>query len=216
MVDPYVLRFVRESLPAAPARVLEIGAGDGALARALTAEGYDVLAIDPASSSEEVRPVALHELQAPAGSFDAAVAVVALHHVEPLRRSCRRLAELVRPGGALVLDEIDVERFDEAAARWWLERRPPDHEHEQDHGHGHEPLSPEAAVAWLRHHCHALDVIEDALVEGFELGPLVRGPYLYRWDLGPALRAPEEELIAAGGLPAVGVRIVGRRRTARA
>lgn len=212
MLDPGVLRFVRESLPEAPSRVLEVGAGDGELARALTADGYDVVAIDPAASTALVRPMALHELQEPVRSFDAAVAVVSLHHVDPLHSSCRRLAELVRPGGTLVLDEIDVERFDGRAARWWLEHRPPDHEHDQDHGHGHEPLAPEAAVAWLRHHCHALGLMEDALVEGFELGALVRGPYLYRWDLGPELRVPEEELIAAGRLPAVGVRIVGTRR----
>jgi SAM-dependent methyltransferase len=210
MLDPGVLRFVRESLPPSPARVLEIGAGGGELARALIADGYQVVAIDPASTSELVQPVALHELHEPARSFDAAVAVVALHHVEPLGRSCRWLADLVRPGGTLVVDEIDVERFDERAARWWLEHRPPDYDH--DHGHGHEPLTPEAAVAWLRHHCHALDVMEDALAEGFELGPLVRGPYLYRWELGPELRASEEELIAAGALPAVGVRVVGTRR----
>jgi hypothetical protein len=32
--------------------------------------------------------------------------------------SCRRLAEALRPGGTLVLDEIDVERFDEVAGRF--------------------------------------------------------------------------------------------------
>jgi SAM-dependent methyltransferase len=210
MLDPGVWRFVRESLPAPPSRVLEVGAGDGELAQALTAEGYDVVAIDPATSTDRVRPVAVHDLEEPGRSFDAAVAVVSLHHVEPLRESCRRLAELVRPGGTLVLDEIDVERFDERAARWWLDHRPPDLDHD------HERPAPEAAVAWLRHHCHALDVMEDALVAGFELGPLVRGPYLYRWDLPTELRATEEDLIAAGRLPAVGVRIVGTRRRGQA
>ncbi|HTX13044.1 MAG TPA: methyltransferase domain-containing protein [Solirubrobacteraceae bacterium] len=206
MLDPCVLGFVRESLPPAPARVLEVGAGDGELAAALASAGYDVVAIDPASTTDTVRAVPLHELSEPAGSFDAAVAVVSMHHVEPLRRSCRLLAEVVRPGGKLVLDEIDVERFDESAARWWLEHRPTPEEHE------HEPPTPEAAVAFLRHHMHHLDAIEDALVEGFELGPIARGPYLYRWELGPEFRAPEEALIAAGRLPAVGVRLVGTRR----
>jgi SAM-dependent methyltransferase len=211
MLDPGVFGFVLQSLPPPPARVLEVGAGTGELANALASGGYDVVAIDPASTTESVRAVALHELAEPPGSFDAAVAVVSMHHIEPLRRSCRVLAEVLRPGGTLVLDEIDVDRFDDSAERWWLDNRPRHEEHDS-----HEAPVPGAVVAFLRHHCHALNTMEDALVEGFELGPLVRGPYLYRWELGPELRAVEEELIATGGLPAVGVRIVGRRRPSRA
>ena len=37
------------------------------------------------------------------------------------RSRAARLAELVRPGGVLAIDEVDVERLDERAARWWLE-----------------------------------------------------------------------------------------------
>ena len=66
--------FVRANLPEPPARVLEIGAGSGRLARALRAAGYDVLAIDPKSDNEDVGPVALADVDEPAGSFAAAVA----------------------------------------------------------------------------------------------------------------------------------------------
>jgi SAM-dependent methyltransferase len=207
VLDQNVARFVLASLPAAPARVLEVGAGEGELAEALRSSGYDVVAIDPASSSPNVRPVALHELREPAKSFDAAVAVVAMHHVEPLRESCRRLAEVVRPGGRLVLDEIDVDRLDERAAQWWLEQHGP--------GHG-ERSTPEEIISFLRHHIHDLTTIEDGLVEYYSLGPGARGPYLYRWELGPELRGAEQKLIAAGRLPAVGVRLVGIRRPDRA
>lgn len=202
MLDPGVAGFVLEALPPAPARVLEVGAGEGELAVALAGAGYDVVAIDPASSSENVRAVALHELSEPPASFDAAVAVVSLHHVEPLGDSCRRLAEVLRRGATLVLDEIDAARFDERAAAWWLEQRGE---------HGHDPGPPEEIVAWMRHHLHDLRTMQDALEEWFELAAPVRGPYLYRWELSPDLRGAEEELIAAGRLPAVGVRILGRR-----
>ncbi|HTU85497.1 MAG TPA: methyltransferase domain-containing protein [Solirubrobacteraceae bacterium] len=211
MVDADVLRYVLGSLPPAPARVLEVGAGTGELAAALRSARYEVVAIDPAASTESVIALPLHELNEPRASFDAAVAIVSMHHVEPLRRSCRVLAEVVRPGGTLVLDEIDVERFDDSAERWWLENRPLHEVHDD-----HEAPVPGAVVAFLRHHCHDLTTMEDALVEGFELGPLTRGPYLYRWELGPELRATEQELIATGGLPAVGVRVVGTRRPVQA
>jgi SAM-dependent methyltransferase len=192
-----VIAFVRASLPASPARVLEVGAGDGELAAALS--DHDVVAIDPASESPHVRPVALADLAEPEGSFDAAVAVVSLHHVEPLEASCERLAALVRPGGVLVVDEIDFERFDERAARWWLEQR-------ADTSHDAAEM-----VAGVREHMHPLARIRAALAPWFAVGEPVRGPYLYRWDVPPGLREAEEALIAAGTLPATGARFVSRR-----
>jgi SAM-dependent methyltransferase len=193
------LGFVRSALPAPPARVLEVGAGEGELAAALGRLGYDVVAIDPEPRAPHVVPVALHELREPAGSFDAAVAVLSLHHVEPLRESCRVLAEIVRGGGWLVIDEFDVERFDERAARWWLGQRA------EEHG------EPSTLVRDLRHHLHPVERIRDELSSSFALGEPVRGAYLHRWDLPPGLRDAEERLVAEGTLPATGARLVGRR-----
>lgn len=202
MVDADVERFVLGALPAIPARVLEIGAGRGELAASLRSAGYDVVAIDPRSETDAVVPVALGELAETPASFDAAVAVVSMHHVEPLAQSCRRLSELVRPGGTLVLDELDVDRFDEAAAAWWLQRRAP----------SAEDRTPADVVAYLHHHCHRLDVLRQTLGAWFALGEPVRGAYLYRWDMPPGLRAAEQEAIATGELAAIGARLVGTRR----
>ncbi len=183
-----VIAFVRSALPAPPVRVLEVGAGDGTLAEVLVAAGYDVVAIDPASESPSVRRVALHELDEP--PFDAAVAITSLHHVEPLGESCARLGALVRPGGVLVVDEVDFARVDERAGRWWLDRS------------GH----PEAALDHLDH-MHALARLREALQPYFELGEPVRGPYLYRWNMPTDVRA-EEEARDRGRRPA------GHRRAA--
>jgi SAM-dependent methyltransferase len=199
VLDHDVLSFVVGSLPAAPARVLEVGAGDGSLAAALREAGYDVVAIDPASEVESVQAVGLNDLESAPGAFDAAVSVVAMHHVNPLDESCARLAEVVRPGGTLVLDEFDVERFDERAAVWLLE-------HIDAHGR-----TPQDVIADLRHHCHPLRDVLAALEGGFELSEPVRGAYLYRFDLPAELVETEEQLIAAGNLPATGARVVGRR-----
>jgi len=197
--------FVRANLPEPPARVLEVGAGAGGLARAVRAAGYDVLAIDPQSDgNDDVRPVALVDLDEPAGSFAAAVAVVSLHHVDPLEESCRRLGELVEPGGTLVVDEFDVGAFDLAAASWWLGQRRALGEEQ--------PQTAEQLVADHREHLHPLERILAALEPHFELGPPLRGGWLHRWNLGDSLRADEEEAIARGDLRATGARLVGRRR----
>ena len=203
MVAQAVEEFVRASLPPPAARVLEIGAGDGELAARLGAAGYEVVAIDPAGEGA-VLPVPLLELDEPHASFDAALAVVSLHHVEPLEPSCRRLAEVVRPGGTLVVDEFDVGLMDEAAARWLLDRwRETGQERDRD---------PADMVAELRAHLHPLGTLRDELGEWFELGPVARASYLYRWYLGEEFRDGEEELIAAGSLPELGARFTGTRR----
>jgi SAM-dependent methyltransferase len=196
--------FVRANLPEPPARVLEVGAGAGRLAQALRAAGYDVVAIDPRSDNDNVRAVALADLDEPAGSFAAAVAVVSLHHVDPLAESCRRLGEVVEPGGTLIIDEFDVGAFDLDAAAWWLEQR---------HALGEEQRQTAAElVADHRAHLHPLERILAALDPYFGLGPPLRGAWLHRWNLGDSLRAVEEEAIARGRLRAVGARLVGRRR----
>jgi SAM-dependent methyltransferase len=200
-----VVTFVRGCLPPPPAGVLEVGAGRGELAATLREAGYAVVAIDPAVGDVPgVEPVALLDLEAADGSFDAAVAVLSLHHVDPLAESCVRLAALVRPGGTLVVDEFDVARLDERAARWQMAQRAAAGLH-----------VPEDLVAWaagMRGHLHALSEIRNALAPEFAVGEPVRGAYLYRWELDPALRDVEERLIAAGALPATGARFVGRRR----
>lgn len=205
MLATDVLAFVRAALPAPPARVLEIGAGRGELAAALRAADYEVTAIDPAAEEATgVKPAALLEVS---GTFDAAVAVVSLHHVQPLVESCAHLATLIRPSGRLVIDELDAARFDKRAARWWLsQRRAAGMTEEHD---------PRSLVAFLRGHVHPLDQIRDALEPHFELGVPVPGSYLHRWNLEPGLRHAEENLIASGDLPAIGARMIGVRRATR-
>jgi SAM-dependent methyltransferase len=204
MASSELRAFIRANLPQPPARVLEVGAGDGRLSRALRAVGYDVLAIDPKAESDDVRAVALADLEEPAGSFAAALAIVSLHHVDPLEDSCRRLGELIEPDGTLVIDEFDVGTFDRQAATWWLD---------QCRALG-EP-QPETAAELVeehREHLHPLERIIEALEPHFELSLPLRGAWLHRWKLGESLRAVEEEAIARGELHATGARLVGRRR----
>ena len=179
-----------------PARVLEIGAGDGALAEVLRGAGHDVTAIDP-RGGDEVLPIPLLELQAE--PFDAAIAMTSLHHMEPLAESLAHLADLLRPGARLVVDEYDVEALDERAASWWLKIAGED----QD---------PAEHVAHMRHHIFSVARIRAELAPWFDTGEPVPGAYLYRHKIGWAHRAEEEALIAAGVIPATGSRFIAIRR----
>jgi SAM-dependent methyltransferase len=198
-----LVAFVRASLPGPPLRILEVGAGAGELAAALRSAGYDMTAIDPAADGASgVEPISLLDAR---GSFDAAVAIVSLHHLDPLERSCAHLATLVPAGAPLVVDEIDSDVYDERAAEWWLAQRRALGSSDDDH---------DAAemVSRLREHVHPLAAVRDALSPWFELGEPVRVAYLHRWYLAPSLRDPELELIADGRLPAVGARFVAIRK----
>jgi len=198
-----LLDFVGANLPTPPVRLLEVGAGDGELARALSRDGYEVVAIDPEPSGPNVRRVPLLELDEAAGSFAAALAVTSLHHVEPLGASLMHLARLLEPGGVLVVDEFDVAAFDERAAGWWLRQR-------RALG-GEEHATPAELVGEHRAHLHPLERILAALEPHFRLDSPVYGPYLYRWNLDEALRRDEEDAIARGEIPAVGARLLATR-----
>jgi SAM-dependent methyltransferase len=196
--------WVRSNLPPVPASVLEVGAGDGSLARSLRADGYDVTAIDPKSQTADVQPLALVDLPDPARAFDAAVAVVSLHHVEPLEASVERLAAVMADGAPLLLDEFDAAALDERAAAWWLE---------QCRARGDEQAeTPPEAVATMRAKVHSIDRLARVLAPYFEVGDPRRGLYLYRWKLDESVRPEEERLVSAGELPPTGVRIIARRR----
>jgi 2-polyprenyl-3-methyl-5-hydroxy-6-metoxy-1,4-benzoquinol methylase len=209
MLDQESLAWVRAGLPSAPARLLEVGAGEGELAAQLRADGYEVRAIDPGGGGDGVEQVALLDVDAADGEFDAAVAMLSLHHVEPLEESLARLAAVLRPGAPLVVDEFDVASFDRSAAAWLLARW-----HEQ----GREVHGDAGSLTTdVRDHLHPVALIRERLIEaGFDLGDAERVPYLHRWHLEPGLRDDEVGLIEAGRLPATGVRFVAMSREGEA
>ena len=79
---------------------------------------------------------------------------------------------------------------------------------------GHEPFGPPSLDAWRERHpdLHHDDDVLAALREHFDEVAYVRVPYLHRWLGGPSSEALETSLVAAGALPAIGFRCVGRVR----
>ena len=207
MVTRELEAFVMAALPAPPARVLEIGAGRGELAVALKEAGYAITAVDPAAEAGGiVQPCSLLEVR---GSFDVAVSVVALHHIDPLEESCAHLATLLPPGAHLVIDELDIERYDDRAMGWWSSQRQALGFSEHDHDSA-------GILEHLRAHIHPLERMLTALAPYFVFGQPVRGPYLHRWELRPSLYDAEVDAIASGLVPAVGCRLIATRTSADA
>ena len=117
-LTPELWDFILRWLPERPARVLDIGCGDGTLTRRLIAEGYDATGLDPEAPREEgyLRDT-LEEFRSTA-TFDAAVAVRSLHHLRDPVLGLDNLRASLRPGGRLVAFEFAVEHLDDDARRW--------------------------------------------------------------------------------------------------
>jgi len=198
-----VLRFVTAQLPSAPSRVLEVGCGDGRLARALDELGYGVVAIDPAAPEGAIfHAVSLEEFADPA-RFDAIVASRSLHHIHDLAGGLSKLGRLLVPGGRLILVEHAFERLDEATAAWYHEKR-------QATGH-HAARSPQACLAeWEADHAdlHSSAAMRRELDLRFRERWFAWTPSLYL-ELGMALEEEERRLIDAGAIQATGFLYVG-------
>lgn len=185
--------FVAAHLPPAPARVLEVGCGHGALAQAMARLGHDVLAIDPrAPEGEPFRRVSLEELADP-GPFHAVVASRSLHHIRDLAAAVDKLADLLAPGGRLLLHEHAWDRVDEPTQRWYRE-------------HGGQ------SADWRSEHAglHSSAAMLAELEARFAQRSLEWTPYLHgELGIGPE---DEWEAIGSGAIRPTGLLYVGERR----
>ncbi len=110
--------FLLLHLPPPPARVLEVGCGDGELARALVDAGYEAVAVDPEAPDGEIfRRTTIEAFDEP-GSFDAVVASLSLHHVHDLGGVLDKLVRLLEGGGPLILNEFAWDRLDPMTPEW--------------------------------------------------------------------------------------------------
>ena len=199
------LNFVTAQLPHVPARVLEVGCGDGRLARALDELGYQVVAIDPAApAGPTFQAVSLEEFADPA-RFDAVVASRSLHHIHDLPGALSKLQRLLVSGGRLILIEHAFDRLDERTAGWYLEKR-------RTKG----PHAPSSAQAcrdeWEADHAdlHGYAAMRQELDLRFTECWFAWTPSLYL-ELGQVLEQEERSLIEAGSIQPTGFQYVGVR-----
>jgi SAM-dependent methyltransferase len=128
--SPSVLRPLREALEGAPGRRLaDIGGGTGNYALALKREGWEPVVVDrsaemlarAAAKGLEVVEADAQQLPFENESFDAAMMISMLHHVEDRGGALAEARRILRPGGRLVLKGYTRE---DAASLWILDYFP--------------------------------------------------------------------------------------------
>jgi SAM-dependent methyltransferase len=122
------LAFLERVLPPAPSRILEVGAGDGAVSLALASQGYDVTALDESldapARGDAVRWIERDFLHFDGdGAFDVVLFTRSLHHMAPLDDALGRAIQALAPGGRVVAEEFAYDRVNLPTARWFYDLR---------------------------------------------------------------------------------------------
>lgn len=205
------LEFCRDQLPPPPARVLDVGCGQGGLTTALAVAGYDVLGIDPlAPTGDRFRRLKLEDVE-DVESFDAVVASYSLHHLRDLDAGLDKIAGLLPSGGVLVVDEFAWDRLDETTLDWLYGQR----RALAAAGHGDAPAShDELRREWDAEHLglHGFAALRRGLETRFDEREFAWVPYLHLTLAGVATEVLEQALIEAGAIQALGFRYAGVAR----
>ena len=117
---PRVESFAELILKRLPQRasVLEIGAGEGRLARILARAGHDVTALDRhLRSSFPIVETSFEDYDAGTKRFDCVAAQLVLHHADGLDAFLEKIHLLLKPGGFVAVDDYGWERSDDPAFR---------------------------------------------------------------------------------------------------
>ena len=229
------LAFLARALPPPPLRILEAGAGEGAVALALAARGYEVTALDEAGGrptapgAERIRWVEADFLYYDeAATFDAVLFTHSLHHMAPVEGALDRARALLKPSGLLIADEHAYDRVNLPTARWYYDLESvlaaagmlPPAENATEEGN---PLG-----RWRKEHAHDPPLqtghaMLAAARERFELTSVEEAPYLYRSLAGRLTEGDrgvrvarrilelESRLVRERDLTAAGLRMIGKK-----
>lgn len=117
--------FIASSVPAG-STILDVGTGDGTIARSLIERGYRVTAIDANDKLiEEAAQNGVLAEQAdflcyePKTRFDAVLFARSLHHIHPVEKAVAKAADVLTASGLLVVEDFGAEKFDEKTGIWF-------------------------------------------------------------------------------------------------
>ena len=125
LVTAETLAFVAPELPEPCSRVLEVGCGEGDLARRLTAPGRAVVGLDTSAEAVararaagvDARQVDWLELE-DGEPVDAVLFVRSLHHMSDLDAAVAKAAARLRPGGRVIVEDFAFAEVDARTAEW--------------------------------------------------------------------------------------------------
>jgi SAM-dependent methyltransferase len=120
------LKFIERLMPPRPASVLDVGCGKGEIAAELHARGFAVTAIDTEREAvllTRARGVLTREADfakydAESTPFDVVLFGRSLHHIHPLASAIERAHALLKPGGLLIAEELDLAAMNATTAMW--------------------------------------------------------------------------------------------------
>lgn len=230
------IRWALDALGPRRARVLEVGAGAGTVARALAVAGHDVVALDPDGPSCAIARRTLAGagavVEAPLGadgladgSFDAVRFGRSLHHVDDLEGAAARTAALLAPGGVVLVDEVALARVTGGPSAAFIAGGLARLAAAGDVPADAVPAVADVEALWARKiahgHLHSLEAMLGALGRHLALAAPEWTPSLWsecakhvadpaRADAAAAaLEAEEAAAIASGALPGVAFRCRG-------
>ena len=210
--------FISAALPAAPARLLEIGCGAaGGIVPAALAAGYGAVGVDPRAPAGAAYRQVPFENYEPSSSLDVVVSVQALHHLANLDAAVERVDRMLTQDGIFVIVEWAWERIDEATARWLFARVPAEANsgwagERRDNWRASGMPWPEYRDRWAHQHgLHSWRAVESALANRFETVLQEDAPSLFA-DVAEISEETERAAIGAGEISTTGIHWVGRRR----
>jgi SAM-dependent methyltransferase len=204
--------WVKSQLPRPPARVLEVGCGDGRLARALHRAGYKVVAVDPRAPNGRIfRQCRIEDLDE-VRRFDVVVAGLALHHVDSLAVVLERISALLRARGQIIVYEFAWDQFDQKTAEWFWMRRSALSPRMRRRFVGRS--APGSLKKWRRTFgdLHTFPQMRRELDRRFAARFFAWTPYLHDYPGGISSELQERRAIEAGAIRPLGFRYIGQRR----